>query len=305
MLLSENIPRPRKWRHICNYGFEKCRAVVDVAGSIMILLNRSHEWADECPAFIFEGDIKSAFGYMSHSIAEEAMVAAGWPENSIAAVHSSNSTLTCSATIAELEVEYVHINACYRQGSVEGPRIWKMIMMHVLSLIVPLWFEMGYGLRIDSWIDRGGDVRNEPRVLTHFIWADNVWLLANSSAQLRHIVKSLTSLLSDRKLIWKASDMKCMSTSSRGIADFYIDAMDENFEKCEMLVENVNDLTVLGTKIAWNGDTITAMNHRLGKAEGQFAEFREVLCTRAGSLKKIFEEYVKRVVPVFLHGCGA
>ena len=54
-----------------------------------------------------------------------------------------------------------------------------------------------------------------------------------------------------------------------------------------------------------DGDTITAMNHRLGKAEGKFAEFREVLCSRAGSLKKIFEEYVKRVVPVFLHGCGA
>ena len=150
--------RPRKWKHICNCGFERGREVVDVAGSIMILLNRSSEWVDEAPAYIFEGDIRSAFDYMTHELAEKGMKNAGWPENLVAAVNSSNTTSTVSAQIASLDIDEFNINSCYRQGSVEGPRIWKLIVMTVLGYITPIWYEMGFGLQIDSWVNASGEV---------------------------------------------------------------------------------------------------------------------------------------------------
>ena len=58
----------------------------------------------------------------------------------------------------------------------------------------------------------------------------------------------------NRQLIWKASDMKTMTTSTRGCASYKVTTLDENVAEVEMEVEAVEELTLLGTKVPQNGN---------------------------------------------------
>ena len=51
-----------------------------------------------------------------------------------------------------------------------------------------LWEESGLGFTIDSMYDSQGRVWRRNVVLTHFVWADNVYLLSNSMDGLKKMV---------------------------------------------------------------------------------------------------------------------
>ena len=166
---------------IClHFGFEPERQILDIVGSLIILFARSYEWREAQPLWLFQGDVKSAFDWLSREAAEECMMAAGWPINLIAAVHSANLGGTCDGTIAGMEYEELSWNKCYKQGSIEGPNIWAMLMCHLIALLLPVWHECNYGFVVDSWIDGLGNCRHEPKHITHFIFADNLWPVASS-----------------------------------------------------------------------------------------------------------------------------
>ena len=99
-------------------------------------------------------------------------------------------------------------------------------MCHLIAFLLPVWHECNYGFVVDGWIDGLGHCRHEPNIITHFIFADNLWLVASSPIVLHKIVQSLTSLQNSRMLLWKASDMKVMTISIHGSAGFHVDTLD-------------------------------------------------------------------------------
>ena len=114
-------------------------------------------------------------------------------------------------------------------------------------------------------------------MLTHFVFTDNIWLLANDGVTIRKMAQSLTDVMNSRFLVWKESDLKIMSTSLGGTSDFQLQTIDENFQPCKMTVKAVDRLDVLGSKFTEKGDTAAAMDHRFGKAFGTIHKYKEVL----------------------------
>ena len=127
----------------------------------------------------------------------------------------------------------------------------------------------------------------EKRLLTHFIWADNVWLLASSSTMLKSMISSLTSTLNAKKLVWKSNDLKLLTTSCSGVAGFELETIHENFQSTTMKVHDVQELTVLGTLLTEKGSTIDTMEFRAGtcnvlqaprNSDESFCGLRQAFC---------------------------
>ena len=98
--------------------------------------------------------------------------------------------------------------------------------------------------------------------------------------------------------------MKVMTTSLHGSAGFHVDTLNEVGAVVQMQVEPVDTLTMLGATISSKGFTSESVDHRAAKATGAFWKHSKMLCSRSGPLKRRFEEYQRRVVPVFFHGAG-
>ena len=58
-----------------------------------------------------------------------------------------------------------------------------------------------------------GDVCDVLYFITHFIWADNIWLLASDRASLEGMVKSWTDVFNSRTLFRKRTSLQRLSTS--------------------------------------------------------------------------------------------
>lgn len=52
MLAAETVPIPPRYKHICNFGFEVNCQTIDIAGSLLVLVDRSREWARQVPLFV-------------------------------------------------------------------------------------------------------------------------------------------------------------------------------------------------------------------------------------------------------------
>ena len=77
-----------------------------------------------------------------------------------AAMLAENIELIC---IPEFEgicfEEGIPFSKCARQGGMESPFAWNMVMHMVLNLLVPLWHESGYGFFLKTTVhapDLGG-----------------------------------------------------------------------------------------------------------------------------------------------------
>ena len=96
------------------------------------------------------------------------MRAAGLPINLISAVHSANSGSTCDGTITGMEYEEFSLEQMYKQGNIEGPTIWAMLMCHLIALLLQIWHECNYCFVVDNWIDGSGQCTHEQQIITYF-----------------------------------------------------------------------------------------------------------------------------------------
>ena len=95
-----------------------------------------------------------------------------------------------------------------------------------------------------------------------------------------------------------------LTTSRAGGCDVSVDGLTEDNTIEPLKVQVVKELTILGTKIDDCDSTETALKYRMEKAEKAFWSNRKIVRTRGIPLKLRMREYARRVVPVFLHGCG-
>ena len=83
-------------------------------------------------------------------------------------------------------------NACLKQGGMDSPYGWNLIMAYIFAPLHEAWIKAGYGIRLDEYT-----------TLTHVIWSDNLFLFATSKMHLSSMFSSLTSSLTYNKLFWK------------------------------------------------------------------------------------------------------
>ena len=87
--------------------------------------------------YLAQGDILSAFDYMNHQLAAESMLAAGWSKTLVATIHFAHNGIYGKTRLMGLEVNDFMISKRYKQGTIEGPKVWKTEMTYLLSMLVP------------------------------------------------------------------------------------------------------------------------------------------------------------------------
>ena len=177
---ASSIPPPRPWRRVCSFGFERDKNVGDITGSLQFLFSRSWEWRKRCPLHCFDGDIMTAFDLLSHELADNAMHEASWPARLRANIIDTNMDLVAKANLPNSDEAQFNFSRCFKQGSNEAPDIWKMVIYSLLSCLVPLWIESDWGFEINCSINEHGRVCRRTCVITHFVWVDNLYLVARS-----------------------------------------------------------------------------------------------------------------------------
>ena len=90
-----------------------------------------------------------------------------------------------------------------KQGGVETPDEFNMLMDDAMDRLVWQWHIADFGFKLD-----------DGSAITHLVWADNVWLVAESPATLQKMVEDLTQAVVSIGLIWKASSLQVMAGGS-------------------------------------------------------------------------------------------
>ena len=69
-----------------------------------------------------------------------------------------------------------------------------------------------------------------PKVVTHFVWADNVWLLSHDRHSLLKMINSLGDILNDKGLFWKPSSLMIMTTCGNEPAPYSVRMLNSDGE---------------------------------------------------------------------------
>eukprot|EP00973_Karenia_brevis_P051062 7091386-Karenia_brevis.AAC.1 len=99
---------------------------------------------------------------------------------------------------------------CARQGGMESPWQWNMIVKLIFARLDPLWKSRGFGLSIMS------------QTYTHLAWADNFFILASQRSHVESMVQDLSEVLVEFKLAWKPTSLKLLSSGDGALQDFLV-----------------------------------------------------------------------------------
>ena len=92
-----------------------------------------------------------------------------------------------------------------RQGGVETPKVANELIQFALTPTVMGWRSKGWGFVMSN---EGDVIPALP--ISHFVWADNLWLLSNCRKQLQAMIDEVVLV------VWNTSKMKHESQISRG-----------------------------------------------------------------------------------------
>ena len=289
-VLAVRKPKPAFFHNICIYAYEQCLGTNHITVVLQLLLSRGWEWQNRCPVFIFNGDILAAFDNMRPDAVVAGLRAGGLHPRVIAAMLAETVNLSCYPEFDGIGLDKpVSFNKCAKQGGVESSFEWNQLMFNCLVVLDPLWKASGYGINLDG------------RLWTHAVWADNVWLFANSAEHLTLMIRRLTDVFNSWCLNWKL-DSLCYMVSS---ADAEHGDLQVLCNDVIYAIPRVDSMPVLGCLFDRKGDTTVALNHRIAKAEKAYWADKIAMKSKSLALHLRLRRYSERVVPRVLHGCGS
>eukprot|EP00973_Karenia_brevis_P042933 5943243-Karenia_brevis.AAC.1 len=83
-------------------------------------------------------------------------------------------------------------NKLIKQGGMDAPFLWNLVLRRHLCELHRSWQQAGYGILLD-----------DGTCVTHFLWSDNVYLVACTLQQLHVMAQELTDSLQSCGLQWK------------------------------------------------------------------------------------------------------
>ena len=193
----------------------------------------------------FAGDMPKAFDNVSLGLVERALRWYGCPIDLIASVIDDLSGNVVVAEWEMMNTEAVDFNKCIRTVGKYSTFIWRVVVLFLFSQLVEIWDDMGLGFGIGS------------RTINHIIWANNIWLLADSRDTLLRLVDSTTQVFWQNGLYWKPSSLCWMAAGADvDCSSFPVQCVDEVVE-----CKRVEKWTVLGSTLRDDGkseDMVTA-----------------------------------------------
>eukprot|EP00973_Karenia_brevis_P047973 6657094-Karenia_brevis.AAC.1 len=97
---------------------------------------------------------------------------------------------------------HLEFNRCIRQGGCEAPWIWNGTMRMVLNDLVPKWEQEQLGFHVEGF-----------GFITHALWADNIYLISGSPANIAKMAEQLTERMQQEGLHWKPGSITYIGTN--------------------------------------------------------------------------------------------
>ncbi|CAK0793109.1 unnamed protein product [Prorocentrum cordatum] len=184
---------------------------------------------------------------MVPELALDALVVRGVPGHIAAAIIRELVGLTAVAVVPEVaEASGIPVNQGGRQGGTETPTCWNFLLEYILQELVRHWNSAGVGFSFDG----------DPRI-NHAIWADNVYLVEESAAQLEQIFIDVSACIYKCALQWKKNELYFMPGSNL----FYNSDRQVNLpDGITYELKVASELEVLGVLLDKRGSTKCSMH---------------------------------------------
>ena len=167
-----------------------------------------------------------------------------------------------------------------------------------MKQMVQWWNEAGYGVR---WGYRG------EKLLTHAIWADNIWIFATSHGMYQAMVDILTNRLEAMKLRWTPASLEYMVVSDspapenqRITVSSVLHSEDGKGEKV-LVYKRTQHLDTVGVRLDTRGSTWTSVQARLAIANATVHADIKSWRSKGSRLARI-KAFERHIHPRALHG---
>jgi len=209
--------------------------------------------------FISSQDVATAFDSMDHDVLQSALLRRGLHPRIVLGLLRELTSMQGAISIPGAGTsEKFAFQTGGKQGGVEMPDEWNMLLETVLGETVISWEERKFGFRLPGW-ERG---------ITHAIWADNIWLIAASKQQLLTMTDELTEVIYAAKLRWKDTSLEILRGGLAKNSECDLTVLTPTMDF--LTYRTVENMEVLGSMLDARGTTMTSAHHRCAKAEACF-----------------------------------
>ena len=270
------------------YGFRQGCCPELVTEILRQLLFQGVKWNK--PVYILSADIRTAFDDMGHARIFEALLARGVHPTIAKAIILEYLDLVARVNVADADPSgFFQISKGGRQGGVETPELFNLIVKAGISGVVQQWSESKFGFSLDG-----------KSFISHCIWADNCFLIAKSRAAAELMAEELTNEIHAKGFRWKVSSSECLCG-----ANFSCELISCTSAHGETFsFKLVEELLALGTLLDRRGSTSTSVSHRMVQADKSFYKHFVVLSDLHGGLRQRLQSFHGCVGQALLYGSG-
>ena len=245
---------------VCTYGFKPGRSCDDISSVVRQALFLADRWG--LPLILGTADIATAFDCMTHESMTKCLLRRGVHPQLVRAILREVSGMSGNIFLPGAGLSESFPFQCGgKQGGVETPEVFNIMMEYALEPLVANWKSRLFGFAL-------GPLDENPLRLTHLIWADNILLFSNDLAEFETMAQEVTDAVYDLGFAWKPTSMECMLCGSLRLTPLL--AAPEVHADGPVLFNVVNQMIILGVLYDAGGSTGASVEYRLQKGGACF-----------------------------------
>lgn len=272
------------------YGFRRGSGTALVTELIRQALHLAVQWGRS--VYVIPLDIAMAFDAMLHNEMAQALLHRGVHPCYVHALILEYLDLRARVKLADAEEsDWFPYRKGGRQGGVETPEAFNLMLEDACSDLVEEWNRKQYGFTLD-----------DQHFLNHAVWADNFFLFAKTPEEAETMVTELSIALYRKGFKWKPSSIECLSSANvaKQLA-FSFKAPDGT----SLEVKAVDHLIALGVLLDRCGSTEASLGHGIARADKAYYLHVRVLSKQAAGVSERLHAFLGSAGQALLYNaCG-
>ena len=279
---------------VCTYGFKIGRSCDDISAVVRQTLFLADRWG--LPPVVGTADIATAFDCMTHSSICKCLLRRGMHPQLVRAILREVSGMSGKVFLPGAGLsEPCPFQRGGKQGGVETPEVFNIMMEYALEPSVASWKSRSFGFAF-------GEVNDSPVRLTHLIWADNIILFATDVAQFETMAQDVTEAVYALGFSWKFNSMECMLCGPLSVAP--LSTVPQVFADGPRCFKVVHQMVILGVMYDTSASTGASVEYRLQKGGACFWKHFKTL-SGSGSVQSRLRGWSTGPVAAAIYGCNS
>ena len=191
------------------YGFVVGHKCYEVTAPLKHLARHAVLWKEE-ECHMVSCDVQQAFDNLTVRSAVDSLLALDVDPSLVYAMFESYAHNVADLTFQQCSVEGITWDTCIRTGSMEAPAVWVAKSLCMLAPVVSRWRERGLGVQLSF--------EASSLVVNHWLWADNVILVAATRVGIQQMMSDLTVAIRAHGFSWKPSSLEYLACGVDGPA---------------------------------------------------------------------------------------